>query len=127
MMCISHASVSTPAAAALARAAARRLARAVPCRSDVAADVHPPVRGCRACCSAAAATDTNTSGLEESLTGASARDVQQQHLPHVSVLLEEVCASLNHAPLRVFVDCTLGAGGHSEAMLRRHPVRRVHA
>lgn len=41
--------------------------------------------------------------------------------PHVSVLLNEILASLENHPLRIFVDATLGAGGHSEAILSHHP------
>jgi 16S rRNA (cytosine1402-N4)-methyltransferase len=39
--------------------------------------------------------------------------------PHVSVLLEEVVASLAPRPNGLYVDATLGAGGHSEALLDR--------
>lgn len=37
---------------------------------------------------------------------------------HRSVLLDESIEALQPAPGRVFVDCTLGWGGHSEALLR---------
>src|SRR5690606_6413505 len=38
---------------------------------------------------------------------------------HVSVLLEETLALLSPAPGGRFVDCTLGAGGHTAALLER--------
>lgn len=41
--------------------------------------------------------------------------------PHTSVLLKEVLNFFEGRPLRFFVDCTLGAGGHSEAILSSHP------
>jgi 16S rRNA (cytosine1402-N4)-methyltransferase len=37
--------------------------------------------------------------------------------PHASVLKQETLAALDPRPGRVFVDATLGAGGHSEALL----------
>lgn len=41
--------------------------------------------------------------------------------PHLSVLLEEVADGFADVNLEVFVDGTLGAGGHSAEILRRHP------
>lgn len=41
--------------------------------------------------------------------------------PHLSVLLSEVLQGFEGLPLRVFVDGTLGAGGHSFAILEAHP------
>ncbi|HEV2124798.1 MAG TPA: 16S rRNA (cytosine(1402)-N(4))-methyltransferase RsmH [Chloroflexota bacterium] len=37
--------------------------------------------------------------------------------PHRSVLLAEVLDALGPAPQRTYVDCTVGAGGHAEAIL----------
>lgn len=42
-------------------------------------------------------------------------------MPHVSVLLQEVLHNLNYMPIKVYVDCTLGAGGHMEGMMQQHP------
>jgi 16S rRNA (cytosine1402-N4)-methyltransferase len=39
---------------------------------------------------------------------------------HIPVLVEEVLALAPESP-RLMVDCTLGAGGHAEALLRRFP------
>lgn len=39
--------------------------------------------------------------------------------PHIPVLLEEVLTVLDPQPGKVYVDATLGAGGHSEAILKR--------
>ncbi len=41
--------------------------------------------------------------------------------PHIPVLLHEVLQFFNDRPLKIFVDCTLGAGGHSESLLKSHP------
>lgn len=41
--------------------------------------------------------------------------------PHASVLLEETLSCFEERSLSVFVDGTLGAGGHAEAVLRAHP------
>ena len=41
--------------------------------------------------------------------------------PHKSVLLKEVLAAFENTPLKVFVDGTLGAGGHSAAILEQYP------
>lgn len=40
---------------------------------------------------------------------------------HISVLLNECLDAFNGVDLKVFVDGTLGAGGHSEAILAAHP------
>lgn len=41
--------------------------------------------------------------------------------PHVSVLFEEVMQAFADKKLTTFVDGTLGAGGHAEGVLERHP------
>lgn len=41
--------------------------------------------------------------------------------PHVPVFLEEILTYLEGQPLQIFADGTLGAGGHSIAILLRHP------
>lgn len=41
--------------------------------------------------------------------------------PHQSVLLPHVLRVFAETPLRIFVDATLGAGGHSAALLETHP------
>ncbi len=41
--------------------------------------------------------------------------------PHRPVLLREVTEAFSSRPIRVFVDATLGAGGHAEAILEAHP------
>jgi 16S rRNA (cytosine1402-N4)-methyltransferase len=46
-------------------------------------------------------------------------------LPHVSVLLREVLAALEPEAGHVYVDATLGAGGHSEAILEVPGTRLV--
>lgn len=42
-------------------------------------------------------------------------------LPHTSVLLNELLGFFKDKPLKYFVDATLGAGGHSQAILKEHP------
>ena len=41
--------------------------------------------------------------------------------PHISVLLNEILSFYEDRPIRFFVAGTLGAGGHSEAILKAHP------
>ncbi len=43
------------------------------------------------------------------------------NLPHVSVLPKEVLESFGDIGEGVFIDCTLGFGGHSEALLEKNP------
>lgn len=45
--------------------------------------------------------------------------------PHASVLTQETLAALDPRPGRVFVDATLGAGGHSEALLAEFGTRVI--
>lgn len=42
-------------------------------------------------------------------------------LPHTSVLLNEIVHAFESLHIHTFVDCTLGAGGHSESLLKVHP------
>lgn len=42
-------------------------------------------------------------------------------LPHASVLLRELISYFDNKTLRIFIDATLGAGGHSEEILKNHP------
>lgn len=46
-------------------------------------------------------------------------------VPHASVLLREVLAALDPAPGDVIVDATLGAGGHTEALLEGTAARVI--
>jgi 16S rRNA (cytosine1402-N4)-methyltransferase len=41
--------------------------------------------------------------------------------PHLSVLKNECLHYFEGKTLKIFVDCTLGAGGHSAAFLEAHP------
>lgn len=41
--------------------------------------------------------------------------------PHITVLLAPFLEFFKGRDVRLFIDATLGAGGHSEAMLREHP------
>lgn len=45
----------------------------------------------------------------------------QDNQDHVPVLLREVVDVFSSMPLRSFVDCTLGAAGHSSALIKSHP------
>lgn len=47
------------------------------------------------------------------------------HFQHQPVLLEETIANLVWKEDGLYVDCTLGAGGHSETILRQNPKSRV--
>jgi 16S rRNA (cytosine1402-N4)-methyltransferase len=51
--------------------------------------------------------------------------VRKEHPSHQSVLLDEVVFWLRPEDGGLFIDCTLGAGGHSEAMLAAGPETRV--
>lgn len=46
---------------------------------------------------------------------------KMESFPHQSVLLDEVLQVFDPLSIRVLVDCTLGAGGHAQAILERHP------
>ncbi len=46
-------------------------------------------------------------------------------IPHVSVLPKEVLESFSYINDGVFIDCTLGFGGHSEALLEQNPNMRL--
>ena len=41
--------------------------------------------------------------------------------PHIPVLLNEILQAFAEIKLPTFVDCTLGAGGHAQALLAAHP------
>ncbi|KAL4603221.1 hypothetical protein ACB092_10G109700 [Castanea dentata] len=41
--------------------------------------------------------------------------------PHIPVMLGEVVDVFSSKPLRSFVDCTVGAAGHSSAIIQAHP------
>lgn len=42
-------------------------------------------------------------------------------LPHASVLINEILDFFEDRKIKVFIDGTLGAGGHSEGLLKAHP------
>ncbi len=44
---------------------------------------------------------------------------------HVSVLVSEILRVFEELPFELMVDGTLGLGGHTEALLRQNPVRRI--
>lgn len=46
--------------------------------------------------------------------------------PHLSVLLHEVVQAFETCRMNVFIDGTLGAGGHAEAILKAHPEIEVY-
>lgn len=43
-------------------------------------------------------------------------------LTHTPVLLREVLSYFGDSDLHTFLDCTVGGGGHSSEIIRRHPV-----
>ncbi len=45
----------------------------------------------------------------------------QNKRPHISILEEEMVAFFAESKLKVFVDGTVGAGGHSKRILEEHP------
>jgi 16S rRNA (cytosine1402-N4)-methyltransferase len=59
------------------------------------------------------------------MTAVSVASDGQEFLLHVPVMREEVCAlAASVHPLSLFVDCTLGAGGHAAALLEAYPQLR---
>lgn len=42
-------------------------------------------------------------------------------VPHESIMLQEFLAFFAGRDIKVFIDGTLGAGGHTEAILKAHP------
>ena len=49
-------------------------------------------------------------------------------IPHIPVLLEQVLETFNMPLMQkggVVIDCTLGFGGHSEALLQTYPKLRI--
>ncbi|CAN0893435.1 Ribosomal RNA small subunit methyltransferase H [Linum grandiflorum] len=48
-------------------------------------------------------------------------DFYSNYQDHVPVMLREVIDVFSSLPLRSFVDCTLGAAGHSSAIIKAHP------
>ncbi|MBM3207339.1 MAG: 16S rRNA (cytosine(1402)-N(4))-methyltransferase RsmH [Chlamydiae bacterium] len=46
---------------------------------------------------------------------------QNDNKPHVSVMLDETLENFKDVPLNVFVEGTLGAGGHAKMILESHP------
>lgn len=44
---------------------------------------------------------------------------------HITVLLKEAVAPLLQNPGSIYIDCTLGGGGHTELLLKRKPEARV--
>ncbi|KAI8464647.1 MAG: MraW methylase family-domain-containing protein [Monoraphidium minutum] len=67
----------------------------------------------RTCCCAASAGSAAAVGASQ--------QQPDQEAPHVSVLLDEVLQAFSGRQVKVYVDCTLGAGGHAVAMMRQHP------
>lgn len=45
--------------------------------------------------------------------------------PHISILVEEFLEQFSDRSLEVFVDGTLGAGGHAKAILDAHPEIKI--
>lgn len=50
---------------------------------------------------------------------------QAPTVPHVPVLLDEILGFFEDVSVRVYIDGTLGAGGHAEAVARHHPELRT--
>ena len=46
-------------------------------------------------------------------------------VPHIPVLHEEVADAFSHIEEGTVVDCTLGYGGHTEALLQKHPQIKI--
>lgn len=70
-------------------------------------------------------TDIETSPSDPAAGGAEARETSDRHLPVLLDRCVELLAPALSAPGAVYVDCTLGMGGHTEAILERLPEVRV--
>ncbi|CAN1268756.1 Ribosomal RNA small subunit methyltransferase H [Linum perenne] len=51
----------------------------------------------------------------------SSLDFYSNYQDHVPVMLREVVDVFSSLPIRSFVDCTIGAAGHSSAIIKAHP------
>lgn len=49
----------------------------------------------------------------------------EREYQHLTVLLREAVAPLAESPGKIYIDCTLGGGGHTELLLKRKPEARV--
>ncbi|KAL0312281.1 UNVERIFIED_CONTAM: Ribosomal RNA small subunit methyltransferase H [Sesamum radiatum] len=58
---------------------------------------------------------------ERELDGEFLKQYGHESAAHVPVMLGEVLDVFASVPLKSFVDCTLGAGGHSAAIIQAHP------
>jgi len=76
----------------------------------------------RGLCSIATTASASAAGQQPAAAPAAVDD--EPEAPHVPVLLQEVLQSFSGRPVKVYVDCTLGAGGHATNMLQQHPVSR---
>ena len=70
-------------------------------------------------------TDIETSPSVPATGGAEARETSDRHLPVLLDRCVELLAPALSVPGAVYVDCTLGMGGHTEAILERLPEVRV--
>lgn len=75
--------------------------------------VHPDVTE-----SAASSSGSRASSSQGASTSGS-----DNSFPHVPVMLRQVLDALGPGPIKLYVDGTLGAGGHSSAVMQTHPVR----
>ena len=75
--------------------------------------------------SATASTSTTTSPKNKLKLGTNAKQSDVDGAPHVPVLMRQVLESFGDVTLKTFVDCTMGAGGHSSAVATKHPELRM--
>eukprot|EP00798_Chlamydomonas_sp_ICE-L_P010090 gene10090-7985_t len=64
---------------------------------------------------------SRSSGMRLRAAGDHTPAVDADGAPHVSVLLNEVLEAFQPLDVKVYVDCTLGAGGHAVAVTKAHP------
>ena len=55
--------------------------------------------------------------------GVAVQCLDKKELKHTPVLLKNVLGYFEERDLKVWLDCTLGAGGHTSAIIQQHPVR----
>ena len=68
--------------------------------------------------------DDTSSSTPNLKLGTNAKQADVDGAPHVPVLMRQVLDCFSDVTLSTFIDCTIGAGGHSSSIVQRHPEMR---